>query len=103
MKNINQLVKQAQQMQAKMSMLQNELSTREIETVAAGGAIKVKVNGKQEILEIKLSKDCVDPEEIEVLEELLKNTVNKAIKDSQDMVSEAMGKVTGGLKIPGMF
>jgi DNA-binding YbaB/EbfC family protein len=103
MKNMNQLVKQAQQMQAKMSSLQNELSTREMDILGGSGMVKIKINGKQEILELKINRECVDPEEVEVLEDLIKSAVNKAVKDSQDMVSDAMSKATGGMKLPGLF
>jgi nucleoid-associated protein EbfC len=101
--NINQMMKQAQQMQAKLASLQNELADREVETSAGGGAVKVKVNGKQELLSIKISKEAVDPNDVETLEELVFTAVNSAMKESQEMVSSAMSKVTGGLSIPGMF
>ena len=103
MKNMNQLLKQAQQMQAKLTTLQKELADREVEAASGGGMVKVKVNGKQEILQINISKECVDPGDIEMLEELIKTAVNQAIKSSQEMVSGAMSKVTGGINIPGLF
>lgn len=102
-KNLNNLMKQAQQMQQKMSTLQKELETREMEFSSGGGMIKIKINGKQEILDFSLDKECVDPNDVEMLEEMVKTAVNQAVKDSQDMVSKAMSKVTGGLSIPGMF
>lgn len=101
--NMNQMMKQAQQMQAKLASLQNELAEREVESSAGGGAVKVKVNGKQELLAIKISKEAVDPNDVETLEELVFTAVNQAMKQSQEMVSSAMSKVTGGLSIPGMF
>lgn len=103
MKNMNNLLKQAQQMQTKLASLQKELETREVESSTGGGMVKVKVNGKQEILEIKIDRECVDPTDVETLEELIKTGVNQAVKESQDMVSNAMSKVTGGVNIPGMF
>ena len=103
MKNMNQLMKQAQQMQAKVTALQSELATRELETSTGGGAIKVKINGKQEILEVKLDPECVDPSDVETLEELIKTAINQAVNESQEMVNKAMSKVTGGLNIPGLF
>ena len=102
-KNMNNLMKQAQQMQQKMSTLQKELESRELETSSGGGMVKIKINGKQEILELKLDKECVDPTDVDSLEELLTIAVNQAVKESQDMVSNAMSKVTGGLSIPGLF
>lgn len=102
-KNMNNLLKQAQQMQQKMSTLQKELESRELDVSSGGGMIKVKINGKQEILEIKINQECVDPSDVETLEELVLTAVNQAVKESQDMVSNAMSKVTGGISIPGLF
>lgn len=101
--NINQMMKQAQQMQAKMASLQNELAAREVESSAGGGAVKVRVNGKQELLAIKISKEAVDPNDVETLEELVFTAVNQAMKESQEMVTSAMSKITGGMSLPGLF
>ncbi len=101
--NLQQMMKQAQQMQAKMASLQNELATREVEASAGGGAVKVKVNGKQELLSIKIAAEAVDPNDVATLEELVFTAVNQAMKQSQEMVTQAMGKITGGLSLPGMF
>lgn len=101
--NMNNLMKQAQQMQAKLAMLQNELADREVEASAGGGMVKVKVNGKQQLLSISINKECVDPNDVTTLEELVFTAVNQAMKDSQDMVQKAMSSVTGGMNIPGMF
>lgn len=102
-KNMNNLMKQAQVMQQKMATLQKELEARELETSAGGGMVKIKINGKQEILELKLDPECVDPSDVESLEELIQTAVNQSVKESQEMVSSAMSKVTGGLSIPGLF
>ena len=102
-KNMNGLMKQAQQMQQKMAMVQKELEARELDISSGGGAVKIKINGKQELLEIKIDKEGVDPSDVEGLEELVLTAVNQAVKESQDMVSGAMSKVTGGLSIPGLF
>jgi len=96
-------MKQAQQMQAKLAMLQNELAEREVEASAGGGMVKVKVNGKQQLISISINKDCVDPNDVATLEELVFTAVNQAMKQSQDMVQQAMSKVTGGMSIPGLF
>jgi len=101
--NMNNLMKQAQQMQAKLAMLQNELAEREVESSAGGGMVKVKVNGKQQLLSISINKECVDPNDVATLEELVFTAVNQAMKESQDMVQQAMSKVTGGMNIPGLF
>lgn len=103
MKGLQGLMKQAQQMQQKMATLQKELEQREIETSSGGGMIKIKINGKQQILAISINKECVDPHDVQSLEELVKTAVNQAVKESQDMVSSAMSKVTGGINIPGLF
>jgi DNA-binding YbaB/EbfC family protein len=101
--NMNNLMKQAQQMQAKLAMLQNELAEREVEASAGGGMVKAKVNGKQQLLSISINKECVDPNDVATLEELVFTAVNQAMKQSQEMVQQAMSKVTGGMNIPGLF
>jgi len=103
MKNMGNLFKQAQQMQTKMATLQNELADRTVEAASGGGMVKVKINGKQELIEIKINKECVDPSDVEMLEELVKTAINQGVKESQDMVSQAMSKLTGGMSIPGLF
>ena len=97
------ILKQAQQMQQKVTMLQKELEARELDISSAGDAVQIKINGKQEVLELKINPECIDPSDPEMLEELVKTAINKAVKESQDMVSSAMSKVTGGLNIPGLF
>ncbi len=101
--NMNNLMKQAQQMQSKLAMLQNELSDREVEASAGGGMVKVKVNGKQQLLSISINRECVDPNDVSTLEDLVFTAVNQAMKQSQEMVQQAMSKVTGGMNIPGLF
>ncbi len=101
--NMNNLMKQAQQMQAKLATLQNELAEREVEASAGGGMVKVKVNGKQQLISVSINKECVDPNDVATLEELVFTAVNQAMKESQDMVQQAMSKVTGGMNIPGLF
>lgn len=98
--NINQMMKQAKKMQEQIEKMQEELQERVIETTAGGGAIKVKVNGKQQLLEIKIKPEVVDPEDIEMLEDLVLAAVNDGIKKSQDMVSSEMAKITGGINLP---
>lgn len=102
-KGMQGLMKQAQQMQQKISTLQKELEKRELEVSSGGGAIKITITGKQEIQAIKIDPEAVDPSDVETLEDLVLTAVNQAIKESQDMVSNAMSKVTGGLNIPGLF
>ena len=100
---MNQMMKQAQQMQAKLASLQGELAEREVEATSGGGMVKVVVNGKQELLSIVINKECVDPDDVEMLQDLVMTAMNQALKESQDMVSKAMSKITGGMNIPGLF
>jgi len=100
--NMNQMMKQAKKMQEEMAKTQAELQERIIEGSAGGGAVVAKVNGKQRILEIKIKPEVVDPEDVEMLEDLIMAAINDAIKQSQDMVSAEMAKITGGLNIPGL-
>ena len=102
-KGLGNIMKQAQQMQAKMGRVQQELEKREIEATAGGGMVTAKVNGKQELLSLQIEKDVVDPEDVEMLQDLVMAAVNEAIKQSQKMIQEEMGKVTGGMNIPGLF
>lgn len=103
MANINQMMKQAQKMQAKLSTLQKELDVKEFEASSGGGVVKAVVNGKQEILELKIDPSCVDTSDMEMLEELVKTALNQALSESQETVSKAMSKITGGMSIPGLF
>ncbi len=102
-KGLGNIMKQAQQMQAKIARMQQELETREVEASAGGGMVTARVNGKQQILELKIEKDVVDPEDVEMLQDLILAAVNEAVKKSQDMIQAEMGKVTGGMNIPGLF
>ncbi len=101
--NLGNLMKQAQQMQEKLLKMQEELATRTIEASAGGGMVTVTVNGKSEVMSIKIEKEVVDPEDVEMLEDLVAAAVNEALRKAQEMMQEEMSKVTGGLKIPGLF
>ena len=95
-------MKQAQKLQKKMLKTQEELAKKTVEASAGGGMVKVIANGGQKIESIVLEKEVVDPEDIEMLQDLVLAAVNDALKKSQDMVSSEMGKLTGGLNIPGL-
>ena len=101
--NINKLMKQAQQMQAKMAKMQEELEEKTVEVSAGGGVVKVVINGKQEFLDIKIDPEAVDPEDVEMLEDLVLAAVNEALRKVQDMIQQEMARITGGINIPGMF
>ncbi len=98
----NTMMKQAQKMQAKLAKVQAELENKTVEATAGGGMVSVVVNGKNELVEIKLEKDVVNPEDIEMLEDLIVAAVNEGIRKSQDLAQSEMGQVTKGLNIPGM-
>jgi DNA-binding YbaB/EbfC family protein len=100
---MNELLRQAQVMQNKIAKLQEELATRTVTANSGGGMVTVTANGKQEIVSIKIEKQVIDPNEAEMLEDLVVAAVNSAVKASQDMVNQEMSKVTGGMGIPGMF
>ncbi len=97
------LFKQAQQMQQKMAKLQDELAQRTVEASVGGGMVSVTVNGKNEVLSLKIEPQVVDPDDIEMLEDLVLAGVNEALRKSQEMISDEMSKLTGGMKIPGLF
>ena len=97
------LFKQAQQMQQKMAKMQEELAQRTVEASVGGGMVSVTVNGKNEVLRLKIEPQVVDPDDIEMLEDLVLAGVNEALRKSQEMISDEMSKLTGGMKIPGLF
>lgn len=101
--NMNQMMKQVQQMQKKMEETQNEIEETEVTASAGGGMVEVVANGKKEIISIKLDKEAVDPEDVEMLQDLVLTAVNDAIKQVEKITEEKMGRVTGGVNLPGMF
>ncbi|SCG82824.1 UPF0133 protein [Proteiniborus sp. DW1] len=103
MGNMGNMMKQVQKMQKQMADLQNELNEREVEASAGGGAVTVKVNGKKEVLEVTIDKDVVDPDDVEMLQDLILAATNEALRSADEMVSREMQKITGGMNIPGLF
>lgn len=103
MKGMGQMVKQAQQLQARMLKLQAELAEQTVESAAGGGMIKVVANGRQQIVSIRIEKEVVNPEDVEMLQDLILAAVNDALTKSQEMVASEMGKLTGGLNLPGLM
>ena len=95
--NMTNLMKQAQRMQRQMEEGQKELEAKEFTAAAGGGAVEVTVNGKKEILKVKLSEEVVDPEDIEMLQDLIMAAANEAMRQADEANSELMGKMTGGL------
>ena len=102
MHNIGNIMKQAKKMQEKMGRLQDELETKTIEAQAGGGMVRVVVNGKFELVSLKIEKEVVNPEDIEMLQDLIAAAVNEGIRKAQEMASSEMAKITGGLGIPGL-
>ncbi len=100
---MKKMLKQMQEAQAKMMKMQEELALREVEGSAGGGMIKVKANGRHEVIEVKIDPSVVDPEDIEMLEDLVAAAVNDAQSRADEMIQSEMGKLTGGLSIPGLM
>ncbi len=101
--NMQSMLKQAQKMQEDMANLQAELEEREYEVAAGGGVVNVRINGKKEILSVKIDPEVVDPDDVETLEDLVVAAVNEAIKKVESTSNEEMQKITGGMSLPGMF
>ena len=102
MKNMGDLAKMAQQMQANMAKAQAELAEATVEGSAGGGAVKVTLTGTQEIKAIVISKDAVDPDDVETLQDLIRAAFGDALAKSRELAQQRLGSVTGGLKLPGM-
>jgi len=103
MKGLGDLMKKAQQMKASMDRLQEELASREVEAGAGGGMVTVRATGAQEIASIDIDSSVIDPEEKEMLQDLVQAAVNEALRKSKEMMQEEMGKITGGLPVPDIF
>ena len=98
--NMNQMRKQAQKMQEQMIKMQEEIETKTFEASAGGGAVKAVVNGKKELVELSIDPDAVDPDDVEMLQDLILAAINDAMSKAADIANERMGKVTGGMKLP---
>lgn len=100
---LGQMMKQAQRMQAQILKIQEEMASRTVEASAGGGMVTVTANGKQEVLSVRIEPQVVDPQDVEMLQDLVTAAVNEALKKAQELVAEEMAKVTGGLPIPGLM
>ncbi|OEF99644.1 YbaB/EbfC family nucleoid-associated protein [Vulcanibacillus modesticaldus] len=103
MKNMNQMMKQVKKMQQQMEKAQEELKNKTVESSAGGGMVTVVANGHKEIVSISINQEVVDPDDVEMLQDLVLTAVNDALKQVDQMVSREMGKFTGGLNLPGLF
>jgi nucleoid-associated protein EbfC len=102
-KGLAQIMKQAQMMQQKMAKLQEEAAEQTAEAAAGGGAVLAVVNGKNQLLSLTIKKEAVDPEDVEMLQDMIVAAVNEALGKVHAEMAEQMGKITGGLNIPGLF
>lgn len=101
--NMNSVIRQAQKMQEEMERVQTELEDKTVEASVGGGVVTVVMNGKKEMESITIKPEAVDPDDIETLQDLVLSAVNEAVKKADDMMSEGMSEITGGMNIPGLF
>ncbi len=101
--NMQTMIRQAQKMQEEMEKTQEELNAKEYTVAAAGGMVECTINGKREILSVNIKPEAVDPDDVEMLQDMIKSLINEAIAKVDSINSSEMEKVTGGLNIPGMF
>ena len=101
--NMGNIMNQAKKIQERLASVQEEMALKTIDGSAGGGMVTVTANGRQEIVSLKIEPEVVNPEDIEMLQDLVQAAVNDALRKSQEMVQQEMSKITGGLKIPGLF
>jgi DNA-binding YbaB/EbfC family protein len=100
--NMQGMMKKVQKMQAEMMKMQEELKTRTVETTVGGGALTIVANGKKEIESIKIKPEAIDPDDVEMLQDMIVSGVNEALRKIDEMTEREMSKITGGMKLPGM-
>ena len=103
MNNMQGMLKKVQKMQAEMTKFQEDLKTRTVEATSGGGAVTAVANGNKEVVSITIKPEAVDPEDVEMLQDLIVTAVNDAMKKIDAMTETEMGKITGGMKMPGVF
>lgn len=101
--NMNQMIKQAQKMQEEITKVQSELEEREFETSVGGGAVEIKMTGSKKLLSLKIKPEVVDPDDVEMLEDLITSAFNDITEKIEKTSEEEMSKVTGGVSLPGLF
>lgn len=101
--NMQQMMRQAQKMQENMVKVQQEVEAKEVEASSGGGVVTAKVNGKKELLELTIKPEAVDPDDVEMLQDLIVAAVNEALGDADEMMKTEMSKVTGGLNLGGLM
>ena len=102
MKGFGNMMKEAQRLQQQMAALQDEIGKRKVDATAGGGMVTVEANGKQELLSIKIDPEVINRDDAQMLEDLVLAACNEALRKSRDLVQQELGKLTGGLKIPGL-
>ena len=103
MKGMGNIMKQAQKLQSKIIKLQEEMADKTVESTSGGGMVKVVANGRQQIVAIQIEKEVVDPDDVEMLQDLIIAAVNDALARSQEMITGEMSKLTGGVNLPGLM
>ena len=102
MKGFGNMMKEAQKLQAQLEALREEVAKKKVEATAGGGMVTVEASGNQEIVSIKIDREVINPEDAQMLEDLVLAACNEALRKSREMVQAEMGKITGGLRIPGL-
>jgi len=102
-KNLSGMMKQAQKLQAKMMEMQAELGNRTVSAQAGGGMVEAVVNGRQELVSLRIDPEVVAPDDVEMLQDLIQAAINEALNRSREMMAAEMAKLTGGMQIPGLF
>lgn len=103
MKNMNQMMQQVKKMQKEMEKAQEALKDKTVQGTAGGGVVTITANGQKEILSVEIKPEAVDPDDVEMLQDLILAAINDAIKQVDELVAKDMGRFTGGLNIPGLF
>ncbi|MBZ9684834.1 YbaB/EbfC family nucleoid-associated protein [Clostridium estertheticum] len=101
--NMNSLMKQAQKFQQQMEEMQKDLGDKRFEASVGGGAVTAIANGKRQLVDVKIKPEVIDPDDVEMLQDLIMSACNEALKKAEDETSSEMGKLTGGFNMPGMF
>jgi len=102
-KGLGNILKQAQQMHAKITQLREEMAGRTVEASSGGGMVNIVMNGKQEVISVRIDPEVINRDDVEMLQDLIAAAVSEAVRKSQEMMTEEMKKITGGLSIPGLF
>ncbi|MDH3238814.1 MAG: YbaB/EbfC family nucleoid-associated protein [Deltaproteobacteria bacterium] len=103
MKDMQEVLRQAQRMQERLARVQEELAEKTVEASSGGGMVTAVVNGRQEVVSIRIEKEVVSPEDVELLQDLVAGAVNEAMSRSRKMMADEMAKITGGMNLPGLF